>query len=139
MQPERVQSRKTGKKGWRYRYTNPVTGGRTYHTEWFVDQRDADKGFRNHLEGLEAVKIGLPDKNDWRLPYEKLVQRFLEDAPIETEDRRKNLSRWLRANPLGLAMTAEFTKPGKLTATALRLIDSKTITDDYAQMRATAS
>ena len=97
MNPKPVRSGRTGRKGWRFRFSDP-TGGRTSKTFWLIEKREAEKAFAEFMCALEKKKIGLPNGDGWMKPYTELVEKFIADSPIKTETRRNNLRRWLLKN-----------------------------------------
>ncbi len=114
--PRRVKSKRTGKVGYRYRFTDPATGGRTHRTFWFPEKREAGRAFAEHMASREAVRLGLPDNSGWQLPYKDFVARFLAEAPISSDERRHRLAQVLERNELKIGIVSELTKRGKLTA-----------------------
>lgn len=95
MQAHRVKSKRTGRTGWKFRFTDPVTHSRTHKTIWIGERREADKGFAEYLAGREKLRIGLPDNSGWTTSYEDLVKQFLQGAVFSTNDRRETLRRVL--------------------------------------------
>lgn len=133
MTPQRV---KTGvRAGWRYRYTNPITGRRSSKTIWQRERREADNGFREFLENLEAKAIGLPTKDAWKMPYQDLVAKFLAEAPIASEKQRAALRRILEGNELKLQVTADLGNVGKLNARCLKLRTEGQRSDYHVTLR----
>jgi len=122
MNPRRVRAKRTGREGWRYRFVDPVTKLRERKVFWFEDKAAARRAFLSHLEQREQVASGLPDNTGWRIPYKKLVGRFLVEAPITSAERRANLKRWLERNPLEVVVAAELAHLGKLTAKCTKLV-----------------
>ena len=121
MKLTRVTSKKSGRVGYRGRYTDPISGKRRKHTEWFADRRLAEEAWRLLLDGLEARKKGLPDNSGWEMPYSKLVERFLADAPISSDVRRVRLKGYLEKNLACMAIGADFTAKGRLTGAARKI------------------
>ncbi len=80
--PRRVKSKRTGRAGFRFRFTDPATGSRTHKTFWLRERREAERAFAEHMASREAVRIGLPDNSGWQMPFVDLVERFVEEAPI---------------------------------------------------------
>jgi len=125
MEAKRVKSRKTDKKGWCFRYTNPLTHARSWQTIWFQDYRNAEAGFREFMEGLEARAWNLPGKDGWKMPYTDAVTQFIQQAPITTEQRKQDLARVLNQNPLGLQVLADLNELGTLTAKCKKLVQDR--------------
>ncbi|MCZ7645907.1 MAG: hypothetical protein M5U26_11585 [Planctomycetota bacterium] len=138
MKPERVKD-KSGRLGWRYRYKNPLRRKRTYKTFWFKSQRVADQAFRDFLEDLENQRLGLRARTDWSLPFTKLVDRFIAEAPISTADRREDLKRVLMQNHLKLGTIMDLRDPDKLTNKAGRLVASGAISSHFGRFSLQAS
>ena len=76
MQVKKVKNRKTGRQGWRYRFTVPGTGRRAKRTYWTTEQRDADRLYAKLMDGLVARAQNLPNDDGWRVTYATLVRRF---------------------------------------------------------------
>jgi len=123
--PKRVKSKRAGRTGYRYRYTDPATGGRTHKTFWLPERREADRAFSEHMASREAVRIGLPDNSGWQMSYGKFLSRFLDEAPIASDDRRRKLARILERNELGLSIVSELANPGPLTSKCRKLARSR--------------
>ena len=115
MTPKRIKSKKTGRGGWEYRFTDPLTKKRVQKTIWITERREADKAMQKHLDGREARLRGLPDNSGWEIPFDKLVDRFLREASISTPTRRERLRRVLERNELNIQSAAELTDRGKLS------------------------
>jgi len=130
MHGERYRSARSGRVGWRFRYTDPIDGKRKRRVEFIDDQRKAEKAMHAFLDSREQVKIGLPDTANWQMSYRALVERFLEEAPITTDDRRGRLKKCLERNLLKVNVAADLGSPGKLTQ-RLRKV-AKTHGDHYA-------
>jgi len=111
-----VKSKRTGRRGWRFRFTNPLTHTRSWRTEWFAERREAEKALRLFLEDLERQAVGLQSNTCWKLSWSDAVARFLAEAPIGTGKRRNDLERLLTANPCGVQALADLCNLGKLTA-----------------------
>ena len=122
MNPKRVVSGRTGRPGWRFRFTDPATRERTHRTFWFAEKRDAEKAFKAHLEGQDAKRLGLPDYAGWEMPYKDLVSRFLAEGQIASDTRRAALQYSLEKNFLGLRVGSELGDIGKLTGRCRRLL-----------------
>jgi len=116
-----VISKKTNRKGYRGRYTDPISGERKQHTEWFSDRRMAEDAWKIFLDNLNARATGLPDNSGWKLPYSVIVERFIAEAPITTDRRRNQLESKLQHNLLGMVAGADFTNKGTLAAKARKL------------------
>jgi integrase len=125
MKARRVKSRKTDRRGWQYRYTDPLTKRRAKRTFWYPTEAEADRAFQHHLSKVENRRIGLPDNSGWEMPYAEMVERFLEEAPIRSQPRWKYLKCVLERNELGLRVGADLAQMGKLTAEAKRLLTRK--------------
>jgi len=125
MKLKRVVSKKTTRVGYRGRYTDPITGRRVKHTEWFADRRLAEDAWRIFLDGLNARKKGLPDNSGWELSYSVIVQRFLAEAPISSPTRRARLKHDLELNLVGMAAGSDFTAKGPLTAKCRKLAEER--------------
>src|SRR3990170_7039410 len=115
MTAHRGKSRRTGRGGWGYRLTDPLTGKRSPRTVWFAECREADAGFKEFLEGRERRKLNLPDYSGWQMPFMEIVKRFLAEAPLSTERRRAHLRQILERNELGLQVGSDLANIGKLT------------------------
>ncbi|MGD0088571.1 MAG: hypothetical protein ABSE73_01500, partial [Planctomycetota bacterium] len=102
-----VISKKTNRKGYRGRYTDPISGERKQHTEWFSDRRMAEDAWKIFLDNLNARATGLPDNSGWKLPYSVIVERFIAEAPITTDRRRNQLESKLQHNLLGMVAGAD--------------------------------
>jgi len=120
-----VISKKTNRKGYRGRYTDPISGKRCKHTEWFSGRRMAEDAWRIFLDNLNARKKGLPDNSGWELTYTVIIERFIREAPITTDARRAQLRQCLQRNLLGMAAGADFTAKGMLTARARKLAQER--------------
>ena len=125
MNAKSVKSGKTGRRGWRYRYTDPARGGRTHKTIWITERRESDRAFKEFLDGREARKLGLPDNSGWQISYDEAVKRFLAEAPIPTPVRRDQLKFDLEHNLLKLRFLRELGSLGALSAKCHRLLDSQ--------------
>jgi integrase len=123
MTPKPIRSGRSGRKGWRYRYADPATGRRNSITMWFSERREADRGFKEFMDGREAKCLGLPDKSGWKMPYDELVTKFITEAPLSTERRRNQLRRILERNELSLAVGSDLASIGKLTAACRKLVE----------------
>ena len=132
MDAHRVKSKRTGRTGWKYRFTDPVTHSRTHRTIWMGERREADKGITEYLVGREKLSIGLPDNKGWTTSYLDLVAQFLTGSVISTEDRRQDLERLLRLNHLNLKVGADLANIGKLTNACRQLVSAKTVTGHFA-------
>jgi len=122
MNAKKIKSNRTGRTGWRFRFTDPATRQRTKRTFWFSDKRDAEKAFNQFIEGREAKRIGLPDYAGWEMTYNDLVRQFLAEGQIASEQRRASLKYALELNLLGLQVGAELSDIGKLTGRCRRLL-----------------
>lgn len=122
MKFKRVESRRTGRIGYRTRYTDPVTGARVKRTYWYAERRDAEDAHREAMKQAELRQRGVATSNGWALPYAALVERFITEAPIASKSREKTLRRQLQDNPLGLTCGADFTQRGALTAQCKALV-----------------
>ncbi len=122
MNAKKVRSGRTGRKGWQYRFTDPVTRMRTHKTMWVSERREADGAFDEYLKSRERLRRGHPENDGWELPYSKLVARFAEEAPIASEDRRAFLESCLLRNSLRLRVGVDLAHLGKLTAGCKRLL-----------------
>lgn len=121
MKLTKVVSKKSERVGYRGRYVDPLTKKRKKHTEWFCERRQAEAAWKQFLENVEARGLNLPDNSGWRMSYEKLIQRFLSEAPISTDSRREALKRHLDRNLLGIEVGADFSQKGKLAAASVKL------------------
>src|SRR5579862_3054694 len=124
MQARQVRSRKTGRKGWQFRFMDPARGVRTRKTIWLGERREAERAFKNFLDGREARKLGLPDNSGWEVSYEEAVARFLKESPIPSDVRRDQLKLDLGRNLLNLHVLAELGNIGTLTTKCHRLLDN---------------
>lgn len=115
----RVKSNKRRRSGWKFRFLNPKTGRVTEKTFWVNERTVADQMFRKHLDKC-ASEI---DVDPWAQSYETLVQRFLEEAPLASESRRKEVARVLQKNDLGLVVAADLNDPGLLNARSRKALD----------------
>ena len=115
MSVERVKSKRTGKRGFRYRYRT-LAGTRSYITFWLAERSDAEKAFRAFLDDQEKKKLGIPSQQNWLTRYSDLVKSFIEQAPISSEARRTVLKKHLEKNYLDLKIAADLANVGKLTA-----------------------
>ena len=122
--PKRVKSKRTGRAGYRFRFTDPATGSRTHKTFWLPERREAERAFADHMASREAVRLGLPDNSGWQMSYDKLVEKFLAEAPISTDDRRRSLARVLKRNELKVRVVSELANLGPLTKRCLALVKS---------------
>lgn len=129
--PSRVKSKRTGRTGYCYRFTDPATGSRTHKTFWLPEKREADRAFAEHMASREAVRIGLPDNSGWQMPYKDLAENFLRDAPISSSKRRKALRALLLRNDLSLATARDICDIGRLSAGCVRLL--KKYTDEHVR------
>ena len=125
MNTHRVKSGKTGRSGWCFRFTDPVTGRRTHKTFWFGERREAETAFRLFLEGRDSKRLNLPDHSGWCMSYQDLVKRFLVEAPISTERRRARLQLVLGRNECGLQVGSDLAHIGKLSATCRKVQEKK--------------
>lgn len=122
--PRRItSSRDPLKKGWEYRFTDPLTRKQTTRIHWFGSRRDADDAHQAYLENRRGQAIGLPDTSGWQLPYDQLVTKFLDGAPITTDVRREELRRVLERNELGITCAVDFNDLPRLTGAARRLAE----------------
>ena len=122
MNPKRIVSGRTGRTGWRFRFTDPATKERTWRTFWLSEKREAERAFKEFLDGRESQRLGLPDYAGWEMPYKDLVSRFLTEGQIASETRRAALECALRKNVLGLKVGSELGDIGKLTVRCRRLL-----------------
>jgi len=122
MNPKRVISGRSGRAGWRFRFTDPATRERTKRTFWFSEKREAEKAFKIHLEEREAKRLGLPDFAGWRMKYGDLVKSFLAEGQIASDKRRAALRYSLEKNFLGVKVGSELGDIGKLTSRCRRLL-----------------
>jgi integrase len=107
--------------GYQLRYTHPITKQRRKHTFRIHEVRKAEKAAFKFLDGLHGQAEGLPDDSGWKMLFPELVTKFLDEAPISTETRRKKLRKALENNYLGVLCGADFTRKGTLTAKCQRL------------------
>ena len=131
MNAVRVKSRRTGRSGWRYRFTDPVTGSRTHRNIWIGERREADKGIMEYLAGREKIGLGLPDTAGWRTTYAQLVERFIEGAVISSKQRRALLTRVLEKNHLHIKVAADLARIEKLNAECRRITEGGKFTAHY--------
>jgi integrase len=122
MTPKSVKSGRSGRRGWRYRYTDPLNRQRSSITIWLSERREADRGFKEFMDGREAKRLGLPDKSGWQMSFDNLAAKFIAEAPLASEDRRERLRLVFERNELDLAIVADLADLGKLTAACLKLI-----------------
>lgn len=132
MGAKRITSKKTGRTGWLFRVISPLTGTRIRKRFWFAEKREAEQALKKWLEKLEARVLGLPDSSGWQMRYETMVGRFLAEAPLSTERRKKYLKQVLEKNFLGLRVGADLAHLGKLTARCQKLVAEKQTTDHFA-------
>lgn len=111
--PTRVLSRKTGKTGWKFRFTDPVTGRRAKKTFWQGDERKATRAYLNHMEGREQIALGLPDPGNWKISFQDLTTRFLKEAGL-TAQRVTRLKTILDRNELELVTAGDLVDVGRL-------------------------
>jgi len=123
--PKRVKSKRTGRAGYRFRFTDPATGARTHRTFWLPERREAERAFTDYVASREAVRLGLPDNSGWQISYGKLVSRFLDESPISSDDRRRLLARVLERNELRLTVVSELASPGPLTSKCRKLAQDR--------------
>lgn len=122
---KRKKSHKTGRSGWQRRFVDPVTGLRKKKTFWYSEIPDAERAYMKFLEERERVRDGLPSNAGLRLAYEELVKKFVQDAPITSDDRRNDLRRMLERNPLRLTAVAELFDKSRLTSACRELANGK--------------
>ena len=122
--PKRVKSKRAGRAGYRFRFTDPATGARTHKTFWLRERREAERAFAEHMASREAVRIGLPDNSGWQMSYNELVAKFLAEAPISSDDRRRSLARVLERNELDIRVVSELANLGPLMKRCLALVRS---------------
>lgn len=60
MNAKSVRSKKTGRRGWNYRFTDPARGGRTHKVIWMTERREADRAFKEFLDGREGTAAARP-------------------------------------------------------------------------------
>ncbi|MEI6232059.1 MAG: hypothetical protein WCT04_03345, partial [Planctomycetota bacterium] len=125
--------KKSGRKGFKYRYMDPVIRKRDFKTIYLSDVRDANKAMQLFLESREKLKMGLPDNSGWQLLYAKIVERFVKESMISSDARRKCLRQYLDANPLELEVGAELSQMGTLTQKCHALM--KTHGEGYVRKR----
>lgn len=125
MRLKRVVSKRTGKVGYWCRTSDPATGKRKKMTFWFSERREAEKALRRWLEEREAVKLGLPDYSGWQMSFPEIVEKFLEEAPISSDRRRKRLKQVLERNDLGLDVVSDFSDLGKMTARCRKVVPKR--------------
>ncbi|GMV80452.1 MAG: hypothetical protein AMXMBFR7_16360 [Planctomycetota bacterium] len=125
MQTTRVKNRKTGQRGWRFRFMDPATGQRRRKTFWYAERSDAERAYVKFLDRRQAIADGLPETRGWRTPYTELVARFLKEAPITTERRRAHLKRILERNELRLQTGADLAHRGRLSARCQKLREAR--------------
>jgi len=128
----RVKSKRTGRAGWRYRFTDPVSHARTHRTIWIGERREADKGIAEYLAAREKLGLGLPDNSGWTTSYADLVRQFIEGSVIASEHRRDRLEKVLKQNHLGIKVGADLANAGKLTAECRRLSENGAVSRHYA-------
>jgi integrase len=129
MNAQKVASKRSGRSGWRWQFTDPATRRRTHKTVWIGERREAEKAFRLFLDSREARRIGLPDHSGWEMPYSKLAEKFVNEAPLASDARRTDLQRWLTRNHLNLQVGSDLSDLGKLTAGCRKLLEKQS--DDY--------
>ena len=125
MTGKRVKSKKTGRVGYCFRFSDPVTGMRTKRTFWYQESTRALRALNEYLDERQGIADGLPAKTGWTEPYAALVKRFLNESDISSETRREVLARCLQANLLGLKAGADLDNVGKLTAGARKIAQTK--------------
>ena len=123
----RVVSKKTGLIGYRGRFS--IGGQRFQHTVWDADR---DRAAAEFIKYVRDRKQGLPTDN-WTIPYTDLVSRFIVEAPLSSETRRKELKRVLTLNPLGVCLGSDLARPGALSAMCRELIEKKKCSDEYVR------
>lgn len=121
MKPTKIVSDKLGKTGWRFRYTDPATKRRQYHTVWQENKNQAMRGFLAFLEGRDDVRRGLPDNTGWDKSWEHVVGRFLAEAPL-SEQRRTRLKTILDRNELEMRSAADVMDVSRLTLKCRELV-----------------
>ena len=125
MNPTHVKSKRRKRSGWRFRFTDPVRRVRTYKTFWFKKRQVAQQAFDDFLRRREARKIGVPDHGGWEMSYDDLVTKFLAEAPIPSERRRKSLKYELELNLLKIQVGADLAEIGGLTVKCRKLLETK--------------
>lgn len=125
MKGRRVRSRKTGRKGFQFRFTDPLTKHRMKMTFWYATEDEADRARLAFMSKREDLKRGLPDTAGWEMPFLEMIKRFLQEASISTDRRRKQLQQILERNELGAQCGADLAQSGRLTVAARALATKK--------------
>jgi integrase len=123
VKPRRMFNAKTGRKGWQFRFSDPVSGRRIKKTFWIPERREADRAYQTLIGKAESRENGVPDAEGWKLSYEELVRHFIEGAEIESEQRRARLKFDLERNPLGLRVGSDLRRKVKLKTACRRLTE----------------
>ena len=123
----RVVSKKTGLIGYRGRFS--IGGQRFQHTVWDADR---DRAAADFIKYVRDRKQGLPTDN-WKISYSDLVKRFVAEAPLSSESRRKELKRVLTLNPLGVCLGSDLARPGALSAACRELLEKEKCSDEYVR------
>ncbi len=131
MKVTRIKNTKTGRTGWLFRFTSPIThrptDKRVYASEFPV----ADKLFRQHMDELELEAVNLPSAARLKMPYDDLVSRFLNEAPITSEKRKEQLRCVLERNELRLGCARDLNDVNGLTVACKRLLEAKARNASY--------
>ena len=128
---KRVKSGRTGRVGWRFRFTDPVTGNRSHRTFWYLDKQKAQDRFKQFMDERQARKDGLRSYPGWHMSYVDFVAKFIDEALISSERRRKRLKQVLERNELELQVVSDFTELGQMTAQCQKV--EKTRGDVYVR------
>ena len=69
MKRKKVVSRKSGRVGYRARFTDPLTGRRVKKTFWFADRGEAEDAARELISSRSRRVYNLPDNSGWTVTY----------------------------------------------------------------------
>ena len=127
MKISKIKSKK-GFRGWKYRFTSPVTHRPTERRFYVTEPAVAQEMFKKLWNSLQREAAGLCGDDAWKLPYADLVSQFLKEAPITSPKRKADLRRELERNPLGIETAQDFNDPGRLTSKCVRILEAKTCT-----------
>lgn len=134
-----VFSKKTGRKGYRGRYVDPVSGKRRKHTEWYGDKREAEEAWRRFLNSRQARAEGRQEYPGRKMTYGELVKKFLTEESFEA-GRVKFLKSMFDPEPetnptrhemgsigelLRIEVGADLERKGDLSARCLKLAETQ--------------
>jgi len=111
--------------GYKFSFTDPLTGRRKRKTIQLSKRNEAQRAMLRYLEDREKEKYGIPNESIWNISFRELAETFLRDAPIRSERRRNRLAILLRRNVLGLRMARDLNNRANLHRKTMKMANER--------------